>query len=324
MCVDRDLTCPAHDPDPNDDSPDPTPALFVVRATLDLNGHTVTCGPRAVCIKIKGSTLINGTVTGNSDVDVRVGSNSLVRHVTMSHGPSFPNRNLIALSIRGDNNLIVGNTAIGSLWVGFSVAGSYNTLTDNRAIRNDTGFEVSGTWPTPFGKDNALIANVADDNSSGFRILLQDGAQVIGNKARGNDSSGFSVSGTRNVELIDNVAKRNGSLQWYATGFSLSENESLIAVNNTSRANLGDGFQVSAAWLEAGKHQALTLNHALGNQRFGFHVWDTTPDPGTVQAVISQNIAIGNQIDLKDENPDCHTAIWQDNTFDTASEACIH
>ena len=114
--LDRDLTCPANDPDPTDDTPDTTPALLVVRATLDLNGHTLTCGRRTVCIKIKGATLINGTVSGGlSDVGVRVTSNNLVRHVTVSHS-------LYALVIQGHHNLLVENTAMGSMNAGFQIS----------------------------------------------------------------------------------------------------------------------------------------------------------------------------------------------------------
>ena len=319
--LDRDLMCPANDPNPTDDTPETTPALVVKRATLDLNGHTVTCGQRTVCIKINGATLINGTESGGlSHVGVRVGSNSLVRHVTLSHS-------VYALWIQGDKNIIFENTAIGSIQTGFEIRGSYNTLADNRASQNGNGFEAYGFEANrvgALGKGNVLIGNVADENVVGLRIVLQDGTQVIGNKARANRLQGFSIGSTRNVDFISNVAKRNGSRgRYFSAGIGLSENEDLIAMNNTARANLGDGFQVSAAWLE-GKPQTLTLNHALSNDRYGIHVQGTTPDPGTVQAVIGENIARGNQVDLKDDNADCHAAVWQDNTFDTASETCIH
>lgn len=319
--LDRDLTCPANDPDPNDDTPDTTPALLVVRATLDLNGHTVTCGPRTMCVKIKGATLINGTVSGgNSRAGVRVASNSLVRHVTVSHS-------LYALWIQGDNNNIVENTAIGSIQAGFEIRGNYNTLVDNRASQNGNGFAAyrfEANRVGAVGKGNVLIGNVAEKNVVGFWIVLQDGTQMIGNRARANSLRGFSIGSTRNLDFIGNVAKGNGSRgRHFSAGIGLTENEDLIAMNNIAKANLGDGFQVSAAWSE-GKPQTLTLNRAVSNDGYGIHVQGTTPDPGTVQAVISENIARENQVDLKDDNADCHTAIWQDNTFDTASETCIH
>jgi len=125
------------------------------------------------------------------------------------------------------------------------------------------------------------------------------------------------------AETIGIFQFESAGMRKYLRDLKPTDLEDLIAMNNIAKANLGDGFQVSAAWSE-GKPQTLTLNRASSNDGYGIHVQGTTPDPGTVQAVISENIARENQVDLKDDNADCHTAIWQDNTFDTASETCIH
>jgi len=133
--LNHDLTCP---PNPNDSY---EPAVIVIGAKLNLNGHTLSCGGgdgtpgRRFGIEVFNSTLRNGTVTGCWQA-VRAFT-SVVKRVTVS-------KNGWGIYMqRGDDNLIQGNTAVQN-GVGFLLedGAQRNTLINNTATGHVPGAAV--------------------------------------------------------------------------------------------------------------------------------------------------------------------------------------
>ena len=324
--LNRDLTCP---PTPSNRL---VPALTVLAgATLDLNGHTVSCGlpplprsdydPRSdykLGISVVGSTIMNGTVTGCAAA-VSVG-NGVVKNVTVSESDGG-----ISTS---DDSLIIGNVAMRNRF-GFDMNedARRNTFINNTATENGTGFYAR------FGsRDNVFTGNTAIRNTTGF---LVDGAssRLLGNQARKN-GVGFWFTYPRDVELIGNVAKSNRS-----HGFSLEHlggklNTSAVARDNVAQSNGGDGFLIG--WLmpdafdfppfKPPADPSTTLlqdNSAIDNKGHGIHVIAGAAS----HAAIVGNTAFGHtapHFDLADDNANCQDGlVWQDNHFLTASQPCI-
>jgi parallel beta-helix repeat protein len=207
--------------------------LVVGGATLDLNGHTVTCSTRGWGIQVTGATLTNGTVRGCGSAVV-VG-NGIVKNMTLID-------NYGGVVMTGEDsagaNLIVGSIATGGN-IGFLVEEAHdNTFIDNHAIGN-VGF--------------------------GFYLSDSNGqANLIGNRALENVGAGFAADG-RGIQLVANIAKRNGG-----PGFNLDGLGQARVNYNVSKANRGDGFSISANGC-AGCYVTVMSNSAIGNVGIGFH-----------------------------------------------------
>jgi parallel beta-helix repeat protein len=329
--LNRDLTCP---PSPSDYL---VPALTVLAgATLDLNGHTVSCGlpplplpgsdydPRRdykLGINVVGSTIRNGTVTGCATA-VSVG-NGVVKNVTVSESGAG-----IAVS---DDSRIIGNVAIRNSF-GFSVRedARRNTFINNTARENvHAGFSAFLS-----SRDSVFIGNTAIRNATGFLVDGAISSRMLGNQARKNGVGFWFDGGTKNVELIGNVAKGNRS-----HGFSLEYlggylNTIVVVRDNMAQGNGGDGFLIgwempdvfSFPPFQPPADPATALlqdNHAIDNNGHGIHVIAGESS----HATIAGNTAIGHtapHFDLADDNANCQDGlVWQDNHFLTASQSCI-
>ena len=314
--LDRDLICP-YNPD-SDGVTDP--ALTVAGgATLDLNGHTVSCigGGQGITVVLR-STVLNGRVTG-CGVGVTLSFyGNVVQGMTVK-------RNGWGMYLQvSHDNLITRNIAIGN-YIGFGLedGSSRNTLSNNTAKGNrHYGFY------TDSGTGNVFIENTATDNSRGFSMGGSGAFRLLHNIARRNNGVGFRFENPGRVKLIANVAEDNQT-----QGFSLEHlghkpGRSILR-DNVAQGNGGDGFLISPAF-EAGDPSANVLdrNSAISNKGHGIHVIDGYVNrPKAPYATITGSFAFGHtapHFDLADDNADCQEGpVWQDNHFLTASQSCI-
>lgn len=303
--LDHDLTCRAKT------KPDGKGILTVLQgATLDLDGHTVACANKGWGIRVVGATLLNGTVRG-CQVGVRPWE-SVVKHLRLTENTVGV---LIAQESNG-GNLIIGNVAThGS--TGFFEQEEViraSTFVDNVAADNDfAGFLF---WASP---RSVLIGNVAARNGGDGFAVWQVG-QMSGNVARKNGGAGFRgvIFGEG---LVGNVAKKNKG-----AGFALRSSSNRIS-DNVATANGGDGFSFDLEPFACDECPPATVtdNYALDNGGNGLAVlYEREPMPPAI--TITNNVAIGQRaphFDLADGDPTCRGAVWQHNTFDTASQSCI-
>ena len=302
--LDRDLSCP-YNADASSE-----PALTVVTgATLDLNGHTVTCaGTREVGIRIEDNSAAvrNGTVR-DCYTGVRItGSDNLVRRLTLI-------ANSYGLAIeRGTGNRIKASAARDGQ-IGFLVAGG-NTLTGNTATGNDTGFHLNGGDNDPQAL-SVLIENEATGNGYGVYVGTVR-VRLIQNRILRNGQDGVYVnasSGTLEGNRIANN-QRNGIFCAYCNSLTVTDNKVID--------NGGDGVLVDIRSNVDGPSPTLTNNRVLRNNHTGINV---VGGAFTVfPATITGNRARGNQVDLADDAPNCAGGVWQGNSFQTASQTCIH
>ena len=311
--LDRDLTCPQVDTP--DDADDRIGVLKVIGgATLNLNGHTVSCDPRYTGpfaqkpwgIVTSQSTVKNGTVRGCGFGIIP--SRSVVKGMTLVD-------NDIGVQLRrkytSGNNLIFGNKAINNR-LGFEMEESKReTLIDNIAQENAVGFFA-------ILSDVVLIGNVALRNQSvGFWTRDSSSARLAGNRAEQNDV-GFWIEGVG--EITGNIAKNN-----IGAGFVVDGHYSATRLDrmhdNVARGNGGDGFRLHVS-NGAG---TLSGNHAINNRGYGLHVVEGRGEAlAEPTAMITGNTAIGNGAGDLGDDTDCRFALWVANRFGTAAQPCIH
>jgi parallel beta-helix repeat protein len=298
----KDLVCPAPL------GKDALGALYVKGgATLDLNGHTVTCSNRGLGIRVNGATLTNGTVRGCATAVV-VG-NGIVRRMTL-----IDNFGGVAMSGERStgNNLIEGNIATGGN-IGFSAEeADNNTFIDNQAIGNGfAGFYLGDS------RGHVLRGNLARGNGIGFRVATE-ASSLTGNRALGNVNAGFYIWG--GIPLVENKATGNGG-----PGFQIEDFGGFhMGINhNVAKANGGDGFSISLVECASCYWVVMTGNSAIGNAGIGLHL--LADNAGRIAFTqIRWNTATGNAgADLADDT-DCASTSWTENTFGTAQQACIH
>ena len=197
--------------------------------TLDLNGHTFSCGanfPGGIILDGAGSVLKNGTIDGEClpNVSLKGIGGHLVRNITITRGVDE------AFVSESNGNVI-----------------------ENCNITSDAdGFKI-------FGNHNWLINNLVSTSRKGF-VIDASNTCLLRNKAYGNDEDGFIISSI-NSQLLRNVADGNGDVfgpHGEDLGFGLAIENSWL-VRNGARRNSGDGIRVS------GGNNLMVRNRAKDN-----------------------------------------------------------
>lgn len=143
------------------------------------------------------------------------------------------------------------------------------------------------------GSSSSVVANVtATQNINGFDISPVSSV-VQGNTATANINTGFAVHGKGNVVRGNDSSSNGGS------GFVVEEGIGNEIRGNTANANSQDGILVDTSSIG----NTIRGNTALGNNTSG-----------------------GTFYDLKDNNANCDSNIWQGNDFVTVppNQSCIH
>ena len=308
--LERNLTCLQVDK-AGTEYPDRIGVLKLIGgASLNLNGHTVTCNARdtgpnakdAWGIVARDSTVKNGTVRG-CGYGV-VASGSLVEGMTLDGNGTGV---MLRAKFGGGGNVIMGNTAMnGSFGFGvFEIGG--NTLIDNVAKDNEVGFYTVDA-------DVTLIGNVALRNRD-FGFLSSALSRLVGNRA---EQNGEGYRTEQVSEITGNIAQNN-----VGAGFVVQPATRLDLVrDNVARGNGGDGFQVILP--RDRSVGTLSSNHAINNLGHGLHVVDGFGQGFVAPtATITGNTAFRNGGgDLADDT-DCRLALWVANRFGTAAQPCI-
>jgi parallel beta-helix repeat protein len=141
---------------------------------------------------------------------------------------------------------------------GFFVSGNANALIGNVAANNTHGFAIDA------GTGNHLIGNAAHGNGTGVEVFASFGNTFIGNRACGNDGAGIIEARCGANTWIGNVADDN------AWGFDLFEAERSVYAGNRADGNTREGFRIQAC-----RDAVFVTNRANGNARDGFQLWFT-------------------------------------------------
>ena len=195
----------------------------------------------------------------------------------------------------------VSNGAVSECGIaGIVLAGSgahvvRNVLTERSSIGFDVALGSTG---------NTLIDNITMACRTGFSV---DGGKshLVRNLTAGSDV-GFELrSGAERTELIANVATGGGD------GFSVDADTMNVALlGNASVGEYGgSGFALY------GRGHCLEGNRAFAHA-FGISLRAT-------ETLVSNNVAIQNEIDLADGFPDCDDNRWRGNVFTTSNQTCI-
>jgi parallel beta-helix repeat protein len=185
---------------------------------------------------------------------------------------------------------------------GILVAGAHNFLSHNNALDGDgDGFQI-------FGTSHVLSNNVASNNS-GTGFFIEPGAtlnQLSGNIASTNYIGFVSAGGQGKFSL--NLAISN-----IHDGFTFVGSGGDQLVSNTAARNGFDGFLIE------GPNTILNGNRAFDNVSTGI-----TLDTLSAHSLVNANIAVGNGVDLIDENVNCGTNTWIHNIFGIGAPGCVH
>ena len=178
-------------------------------ATLDLNGHVLTCNPSApppggVLLDGTRARLVDGTVTGCpfQAVLVRGGGGHTVRDVTLT-------QNSVGILVVSSGNLIKRNSLEDNDHPGIQVSGSDNRLIGNHINGVIVPRDVVGVGIllTTFADSTTVIANVVTGMDDEGIIVQTNENTIRANKLSGN-RIGILVSGQSNT-LTGNIATGN-------------------------------------------------------------------------------------------------------------------
>jgi len=200
-----------------------------------------------------------------------------------------------------------------------------NTLTCNSAA---IGIKVTGSGATV---QNGTISNCGN----GLQISSGSGHQVSDILSQSNGGRGFVISGTGNNTFTSNVARQNTS-----HGYEVIKNNNALTSNraenngvmgfevrgsdNTFNQNVvdlsgKDGFNIF------GNNNVLTNNTSLNVRHDGINLKlgaSSNRIEGNTVSESGTNPPRAGAFDLKDENSNCGSNIWTNNTG-TFNQACI-
>lgn len=272
--------------------------------TLDLNGFTVsgrTATGDGAGILLEGRTGVtirNGQVTRFDGGVVIVGGSG----------------NTVTRIFAHDN---IGNRFTSDFGDGIVLFSSDGNTISNNVVRHNGSF--SGISLVDDSDNNLIDRNAVQDNNVEATSTFNDdiGIRVEGPGAGNNTLTNNSVTGsgldgilvfpfggnTRNT-LRNNLVTGNGfhnKTHRTGNGIVTGANSTLIE-NNVSQRNAASGIRVNS------QNNTIRSNTATDN---GLLV-----NQGTINA--------GGAFDLQDTQPECDANLWQNNTFETRNQPCIH
>jgi CSLREA domain-containing protein len=170
------------------------------------------------------------------------------------------------------------------------------------------GFVLSASTATAA----ALTRVVADSNESHGIFLGGSGrgARIVRALAVGNAESGIHSEAETGLTMTGVTAAANYG------GIRLSAADSTVDRTNSSGNYYGSGVAIETAG-----GNTVTESSTLANGTYAFGV---SIDEGSSGNTVEGNVALGNLVDLFDENEDCGGNAWSDNVFFSGSEPCVH
>jgi CSLREA domain-containing protein len=161
------------------------------------------------------------------------------------------------------------------------------------------------------GTSGLAMASVTAD-ANGFGGITLDGppmgtsGEISNARIFRHDAAGIGATGADGLRVHDVLTAEN------TTGVFLS-------AANSSVQRVHASSNVSGIIVADGAGNTVTQSAASANASGGIAI-----EQGSGANVIKQNLALGNSLDLDDENPDCDANSWTDDVFTTRSRSCIH
>ena len=250
--------------------------IVVGPATLDLNGHTVSCKLKyysSTCISIrgKGATVKNGIVSGcysgvggefrgalikdiiaerNGYYGIHVnGNNNKLQNVTAKHTRvvTYDNCNEefgcleyvigTGIFLSGNNNRLLNARATDNANWDIDVDGNNNEVRDSFVARSGEGVLL-------YGKDNTVISNTVEDSKTdGISIYNGIGNVIRNNTFRRCGGNGVNIEEGSNSIVADNKLYSTGSASIYVSG----RNSNIRLTGNRITKSSGDGIVLDYA-----------------------------------------------------------------------------
>lgn len=234
-------------------------ALLVVAATLSTPSALASTGP----LYVAANTILTEDHTGNVVVTADNITLDCGGHRVSSAAPGVG----VGILIERHSGVTVRNCFVSGFDKGFFLVGaSRNTLTENHATGNNTGFFIVSSDADANG--NLVADNVASDNhdtgfnTSGWGTNPVDGTIYTGNVANNNTWFGFGAWRATGNAWRTNTANGNG--HW---GFALFRD---VTTGNVLEANSASGNGESGFLLLEAVSNTLTANTSTHNVGSGF------------------------------------------------------
>jgi CSLREA domain-containing protein len=160
---------------------------------------------------------------------------------------------------------------------------------------------------------DVVLTRVTSDSNVSYGIFLDGlgtGAKITGGRVVGNEDFGIHTDAEIDLKVADVIVAANYG------GISLSAADSVVERVNSSGNYYGSGVAIVA-----GDGNAVTDSSTLGN---GTYAYGVAIGLGSSGNTVEANVALGNGIDLNDDNDDCDGNVWSENIYLSGNQPCIH
>lgn len=345
VAMTMDLTCGASNPG----------FTIGAGASVDMAGYQLTTcvGCMGVRLSGQGAKLSNGSIVAPGAGSVvyldGAGVHKVENMVVVGGGCAFQANSdknklkncaayassLYGFYVFGSKNAISRSHSSGSPAANFYIQGDNNNLTENTSV--DAPGSASGNGGIyVVGNANKLSRNTStnDDGDNGAMLVAGNGNKLSLNTVADSNATGLYVQGNdnkisktvatnsavRGIDLIGNFNKlsKNTATDSAAHGIAVSGNGNNINGSNTNN-NTAAGIHVISGDANSLKSNVTMRNGAAE----GVYVGTAT------NSSISKTVALGNALDLRDDNANCGTNLWAKSVFRTSDaggtmgHACI-
>ncbi len=290
--------------------------------------HVTVNGNEDNGIYVRGSNINRATVQ-HSYVEGNDGNGiSLIAPSGVIGGPQIKNCTVVynrsAIVISGDDIVkakLTSNTASrNSSGTGITLDATSQiirpTLSGNTSSDNPSGIGL-------YANQNIVNPNISNNHAAGNRtrgIVAYsqgdfNGGQFKGNVVTGNSGWGIWLYGDTSlvkVKLQNNRVVDSSNSGIELEGSNIRNNQ---IKNNTTSDNGSDGIRLEGT----GQGNMIQGNQVIGNQNMGINIY-----LNNTNNQIKSNTVRGNDgDDLNDENGNCDSNTWKNNTFVTRNQDCI-
>jgi parallel beta-helix repeat protein len=266
-------------------------------AVLDVPGGHYVLGGNLSCAGFQTQPAI--TISAN---DVR-----LDLDVFTLSGPGFGDGILVAPGVSRANIEGGGVTGFGvGIELGFN--SSEARVSEMAVAQNAIGIHLQNS------NENRIEGSTITGNRIiGVSLTASQNNRLQGNLITGN-FFGCDLLDSSDNEISDNNISGNG-----ATGVHVvAPGPTITAIGNRIRGNTLSGNGKIGVSIESFASGTMIEDNMANRNKEGIVLMGTGN-------TVKDNTALGNSIsDLTDRNPNCDANIWEDNTFGTANQACIH
>jgi len=158
--------------------------------------------------------------------------------------------------------------------------------------------------------------------TSAIEVVAVTNVTIVGPGGVRNFGSGVNFEGVH-ASRVSNVTSAGNFMGFNVNADFVTPNPANLSQHNNFVGNVSVGNNQHGFSLNGASNNTFVENNASGNGSIGIYVYAGTGNLIEYNTAISNDSLSNGSFDLDDNNPNCDSDTWANNTFLTANQTCI-